>query len=145
MKKFLTALMIVIGMMTFTMSAATPTLGNKQKTTFVEPTMVQSIVGNVVIANEVKFISYENQLVPGFNFENVNTNSFMILQHVGKKARVSINPYITIDDVGWYCLKGNKNIIKHPSTTFYKPLDYHKQDINYCLVNYSPGVIFRTK
>jgi hypothetical protein len=142
MKKLLTVLMIVIGMMTFTMSAATPTLDKKQKTTFVESSLVQSIVGNVVITitNDVKFISYQNQKVPVINFKNANITNFMILQDIGKKTRVHINPFTAIDDVGWYRLIGDKYLIKHNSIAFYKPLKYHKQDINYCLVNYSPGL-----
>jgi len=87
MKNILIVLMICIGMMPFTMSASTPTLDTKQKTTIVKPVLVYTIVENVLsndVTGAIEYTAIQNPEVHVYSkTDNSRTNTLAIITDVG--------------------------------------------------------------
>ena len=82
--------MIVIGMMTFTMSATTPTLGKKETSTIVKPILLSTIVGNVVMNT--------NDVAGTFEYTAIQSQRVLNFLKTGKTLT---NTTAIITDVGW--------------------------------------------
>jgi len=77
-------------MMTFTMSASTPTLDAKQKTIIVKPIMVNTIVGNVQTAYDAAIT---------FEYTAIQNHSVLTFY---KTEKTPTNTLAIINDVGWH-------------------------------------------
>ena len=97
MKNIFSVLILVIGMMASTMSATTPTLDKKQKTTIVTLDTAHPIVANVASPTTVVFIQH-----------SITQNATSAVNYWPTKKAPNLLKIIT--DVGWRsCKSENKH------------------------------------